>query len=244
MSNEIDRRKFLKASSATILGAAGATAATGTAAAHSVGTAAYTTDNLNIRSGVGLENDVIYTAEKYTGLYVEDGPWNEDGYTWWRVRVNGDSDNGRFEGYCVERYTAHADFSFPATGYVSSTYYDSRSSGQHNAVDVANDTGTPVVAARAGTAYTYWGDACGNYVVVDHGGGYETIYCHLNDFSVSDGQWVDRHEQIGLMGSTGHSTGPHVHFEVNYNGDEVFVTGDQGEEVYARSGMPKNYSGI
>ncbi|WP_266079175.1 M23 family metallopeptidase [Haladaptatus caseinilyticus] len=244
MGNKLTRRQILKGTGAAILGTAGVTATTNTAAAHTIGTASYTTDNLNVRSGVGTENSVVATAEKYTGMHTVDGPWNEDGYTWWEVETNGDSDNGRVRGYAVEQYQAHADFSFPATGYVSSDY-GQRSSGFHGGVDIANDTGTYIYSSRAGTAYTrYEAGGCGNYIVIDHGGGYETLYCHLNDFAVSNGEYVGRHEHIGYMGSTGNSTGPHVHFEVNYNNEEQFVTGDQGEEVYAKSGMPKNYSGI
>jgi murein DD-endopeptidase MepM/ murein hydrolase activator NlpD len=244
MIENLNRRRFMTGAATAAASVAVPVTMSGTASALSIGSSVYTTANLNVRTGPGLENGVIATAEKYTGMYIKDGPWDEDGYRWWRVRVCGDANNGNFEGYSVEKFMDSADISFPVTGVITSPY-GSRGSGFHGAVDIANSTGTPIYAARAGTATTlYEASGCGNYVVIDHGAGYQTLYCHMSGFTVADGDYVGRYEQIGTIGSTGNASGPHVHFEVNRYGNEQFVTGDDGEETTAFAGMPKNYDGL
>ncbi|HRC62551.1 MAG TPA: M23 family metallopeptidase [Dehalococcoidia bacterium] len=82
----------------------------------------------------------------------------------------------------------------------------------------------PVVASRAGQVVFVGGDPCcsyGLYVIIRHDGEYETRYAHLSQFSVQLGQWVDAGQQIGISGSTGRSTGAHLHFEVIYNGSVI-----------------------
>ncbi len=84
--------------------------------------------------------------------------------------------------------------------------------------------GTPVeiVAADSGIAYTYrMGSGYGNLVIVDHGGGIATVYAHCHNFLVADGTAVVRGEPIAIVGSTGQSTGPHLHFEIRINGERV-----------------------
>lgn len=79
----------------------------------------------------------------------------------------------------------------------------------------------PVVASRSGQVVFVGGDPCcsyGLYIIIRHDGEYETRYAHLSQFSVQLGQWVDAGQQIGISGSTGRSTGAHLHFEVIYNG--------------------------
>ncbi len=95
------------------------------------------------------------------------------------------------------------------------------------------------------TAYrAYEEGGCGNYIYIDHEDGYRTLYCHLQGFSVSHGEYVERNQQVGTMGSSGHSSGPHVHFEVNRNGSEVYVAGNTGDEVHSESGVAKNYADL
>lgn len=91
------------------------------------------------------------------------------------------------------------------------------------AVDLnrTDDLGDPVVASAGGTVITVrdLGDTSyGKYVVVDHGGGWTTYYAHLNSFSVSVGQTVSRGSKLGTVGSSGGSTGPHLHYEQRLNG--------------------------
>lgn len=89
----------------------------------------------------------------------------------------------------------------------------------HGGTDIAAPYGTPIVAANDGVViYAGWHYSYGNYVIVDHGGGIATLYGHSSKLLVSKGQAVSRGEKIALVGSTGYSTGNHLHFEVRING--------------------------
>lgn len=79
--------------------------------------------------------------------------------------------------------------------------------------------GTPVLASASGTAYRYYeANGAGNYVVIDHGGGWKTYYFHLSSYAISHGQGVAQGQTIGYTGSTGNSSGAHIHYEQLYNG--------------------------
>jgi len=85
--------------------------------------------------------------------------------------------------------------------------------------DGGTTAGTPVLASAAGTAYRRnEPGGAGLYIVIDHGGGWQTYYFHLQEYSVADGQQVAQGQQIGRTGSTGNSTGAHIHYEQLYNG--------------------------
>jgi murein DD-endopeptidase MepM/ murein hydrolase activator NlpD len=88
----------------------------------------------------------------------------------------------------------------------------------HSGIDLAAPAGTPVLAPGGGVARVGEGGACGIHVVLNHGGGIETLYCHLAGATVADGQQVGAGQRIGSVGSTGFSTGPHLHFEVHRDG--------------------------
>ena len=89
----------------------------------------------------------------------------------------------------------------------------------HAGLDFANDMGDPIVAAASGTVIqTQLRTGYGHTIIIDHGGGWTTLYAHLSGYNVSYGEEVDIGQQIGLIGSTGWSTGPHLHFEVRYQG--------------------------
>jgi len=91
----------------------------------------------------------------------------------------------------------------------------------HSGLDIGAPFGTPVGAADAGVVSLVnfgWGGGYGNYVIVTHGNGYATLYAHLSAITVSANQPVQRGQQIGAEGSTGFSTGPHLHFEIRLNG--------------------------
>lgn len=105
--------------------------------------------------------------------------------------------------------------SWPTVGYRLTQYY----SWRHHAIDVANKTGTPIYACDSGVIEVAgWGRGYGNQIVVDHGGGKKSRYAHLSKFYVKKGQVVKKGEAIAAMGSTGNSTGPHLHFEYIING--------------------------
>lgn len=90
----------------------------------------------------------------------------------------------------------------------------------HIAIDINCPSGTPIYAAESGTVTVIpnRGNGYGNYIIMNHGNGMTTLYGHLSGFAVSNGQYVSRGQQIGYEGSTGWSTGPHLHFEVMVNG--------------------------
>jgi murein DD-endopeptidase MepM/ murein hydrolase activator NlpD len=89
----------------------------------------------------------------------------------------------------------------------------------HGGVDIAADVGTAVAAARGGIVVRVgWGGAYGYHVVLDHGAGWETRYAHLSRIDVREGERLRQGAVVGLVGSTGASTGPHLHFEIRHDG--------------------------
>ena len=138
--------------------------------------------------------------------------------------------------YTPDPTPSSGSYVWPAPGvyYISSDYGDSADRGySHSGVDIARALYSSIVAAASGKRIaTYsgcthtWGKngdcgcggSYGNYVMIDHGNGKWTIYGHLASVNVSEGTTVSAGQQIGTMGSTGHSTGPHLHFECRLNG--------------------------
>lgn len=114
---------------------------------------------------------------------------------------------------------------WPAFGYISSGYGYRRTifgAGQHGGFDIAALYGVPVVATADGTViYAGWDGSYGNMVEIEHSYGWSTIYGHCSKLVVDVGDRVKRGEVVGFVGSTGKSTGPHVHYEVRVNGRTV-----------------------
>lgn len=107
---------------------------------------------------------------------------------------------------------ASGAFVWPTSGKISQRYV-----WYHKGIDIANKAGTPVLAADSGRVIVAgWPDniGYGNRVFIDHGNGFVTVYAHLSRIDVTAGQNVSRGNVIGLIGSTGRSTGPHLHFEI------------------------------
>jgi murein DD-endopeptidase MepM/ murein hydrolase activator NlpD len=112
-------------------------------------------------------------------------------------------------------------FIWPVNGSVVSGY-GMRWGRMHEGIDITASIGTPIWAAAAGTViHAGWLGGYGNLVVVDHGNGLATAYAHASAILVAVGQQVAQGETISLVGSTGNSSGPHLHFEVRVNGIAV-----------------------
>lgn len=90
----------------------------------------------------------------------------------------------------------------------------------HAGEDIGAPSGTPILAADSGMATVIPdnGNGYGNYIMINHGGGRVTLYAHMSSFAISNGATVSQGQVIGYVGSTGNSTGPHLHFEVRVNG--------------------------
>lgn len=116
---------------------------------------------------------------------------------------------------------------WPTNGQVTSSFGWRTSpwgggSELHPGIDIANSMGTPIFATADGVVVqSGWAGGYGNIVQIDHGNGIETIYGHNSRVAVSVGQAVKKGQVISYLGSTGRSTGPHVHYEVRVNGTAV-----------------------
>lgn len=153
---------------------------------------------------------------------------------------SGDStDGGSQGGSYINVPSGGGTYVWPTPGFyfLTSLWNEDRGSYNHGALDIADSgiAGTPVVAAASGTvaissntcSHNYGKDySCGcgggygNYVMIDHGDGKATLYAHMSTVVVSAGDTVSQNQVIGYVGSTGHSTGAHLHFETRYYGEK------------------------
>ena len=118
----------------------------------------------------------------------------------------------------------------PASGRITSGFGSRKSptkgaSSNHQGIDISAPTGTSIVAAAAGeVVIATYSSSAGNYVMISHGGGVYTVYMHASSLLVSQGQSVKKGQTIAKVGSTGYSTGSHLHFGVRVNGSYVNPT--------------------
>jgi len=124
-------------------------------------------------------------------------------------------------------------FSMPLrNGYRLTSTFGQRWGRQHAGLDMAGPVGTPVYATADGTVtFAGWSSGYGRLIKVQHQFGIETRYAHLNAIRVTQGQRVSRGDRIGDMGSSGHSTGPHLHYEIRVGGEPINPT------IYMRAGQ-------
>lgn len=151
-----------------------------------------------IKSANGKSSDEVATGEK---LFIPGARWAR-----------------------ADTAVARASFSrfiWPTKGEISSPF-GWRWGRMHEGVDIANDIGTYVMSARAGRViWAGWRGGYGYAVMIDHGSGYVSLYGHLDDYFVERGQYVRAGQRIASMGNTGNSTGPHLHFEVQKDGQPI-----------------------
>lgn len=166
----------------------------------------------------GMQTDAVETDTKVITKAVDE------------VVVKGSKDGIVEESSSVSKSgsgsSASGSFCWPVpyTHSVSS-YFEWRWGRMHNGIDIASGgiSGQPIVASDGGAVIQAGdkGDGYGNYVIIDHGNGYQTLYGHCSSLAVSYGQHVSQGETIGYVGSTGNSTGPHLHFEIIYNSNKL-----------------------
>ena len=176
-------------------------------------------------ASVQAESDRI--AEEKAQASAEIDQWWKDYYAQLAAQENqqnngsSGSSGGSSGSIGSGGYVSTGNFTWPVPGFtnISCGY----SSG-HKAIDISGGGrtiyGTPIVAADSGKVVTAtYHYSYGNYVMIDHGGGYSTLYAHASSLAVSAGQTVTKGQTIAYVGSTGNSTGPHLHFEVRVNGN-------------------------
>ena len=184
--------------------------------------------------GVGPESIVEWPGNgiDFTNPEVEQGNWivipgGRRAFKQWFVPTIARGQAGVGAAYgpggCSGTYSGAVGtggFIWPAANhYVSGNDYWSG----HLAIDIAAGTGASIWAADSGVVvFAGWSTVgYGNMVMIDHGNGWQTVYGHLNSVGVSCGQSVSQGQKIGTSGSTGNSTGPHLHFETRYDGGFV-----------------------
>lgn len=166
-------------------------------------------------------NKEVYSIEKEEAAYLKDSA---------NLKKQMDALQAEIARICRELSSDNApyvggEFAWPVPGYysISSPYGPRSFDGFHTGVDIAGRGiyGKNVVAANDGKViFVNYGSKSlyGNYIMVDHGGGIVTLYAHLSSVLISYGENVNKGKVIGLVGSTGNSTGPHLHFEVRIHG--------------------------
>jgi murein DD-endopeptidase MepM/ murein hydrolase activator NlpD len=124
---------------------------------------------------------------------------------------------------------SNSKWQIPVSGYTITSPFGMRVhpvygvQRMHNGIDMACAQGTPIYATRAGkvTRTSYQAGGAGNYVSINHLDGFSSVYMHMTHYVVSEGQTVSQGQLIGYVGSTGISTGPHLHFGISYAGTYV-----------------------
>ncbi len=151
-------------------------------------------------------------------------PGGERAFVTWTVRITrSNPGTARIlgQGFCgtiMDGAVGGGSFVWP-TRIQTLSGFDYSPSTNHFGIDVAGRTGDPLVASDNGViVYAGWNDwGYGNVVVIDHGNGWQTLYAHMSVIAVGCGQSVYQGGQIGTLGSTGNSTGPHLHFEMMHD---------------------------
>jgi murein DD-endopeptidase MepM/ murein hydrolase activator NlpD len=154
--------------------------------------------------------------EQLGGLYAHEGSLEDDAQSLIaRIQANSAKAGVAALG------TSSAGYIWPLNGAITS-YYGPRWGSMHTGIDIDGTSGQPIVASKAGTVImaSYY-SGYGNAVIIDHGGGYQTLYGHMSSFASSSGQSVSQGQVIGYVGCTGSCTGDHLHFEVRVNGSPV-----------------------
>ncbi len=138
--------------------------------------------------------------------------------------------SGFYENYLKEinKSLANIPLGMPFTGRITSSFghrtnpFGGYSVETHRGMDIKGPMGAPVKSmAKGKVTFSGWKGGYGNCIILEHGSGFETLYGHLSKVMVKRGQKIDIGQQIGNIGSTGRSTGPHLHYEVHQHGKRI-----------------------
>lgn len=131
-------------------------------------------------------------------------------------------DTTKFRNDSFRASSAAVEFYMPIEGRISSQYGVNRRTHRHQGLDIAAAPGTPIYAAASGRVVCAdWKNGYGKMVLIEHADGRLTRYAHASQLLVSCGDMVEVGQEIALVGSTGHSTGPHLHFEILEDGSSL-----------------------
>lgn len=168
-----------------------------------------------IKDGVPGKKEVTAVVKSYNGIDVSTDIKSE------KVLVEPVSKIVAVGTKSLPRTVASGFFRYPLRGYITSRY-GQRWGRLHTGVDIAAPTGSPIYAADGGTViFSGWESGYGYLIKIDHKNGYVTYYGHASKLLVKSGDKVYKGQEVALVGSTGHTTGPHLHFEVRKNGVPV-----------------------
>ena len=174
----------------------------------------YQEANSELSSAKALETA---TKEDYTEILNSFNAMNDEWAKLTNSSAYSDVYIGGYYAWPVPNYY------YISSGYGWRTLYGA--SNWHGGIDIAgsNIYGKPIIASNSGqvTTAAYTNVGYGNYVIIDHGGNQFTVYGHMSSLAVSKGDYVAQGEVIGYVGSTGNSTGPHLHFEIRINGERL-----------------------
>ena len=164
------------------------------------------------QEGKAGQKEVLYTITSESGIRTDKQVTNE-------VVIAEPVDYIEVIGTKVIPSRGTGTFKWPTVGGYISSHMGARWGAYHRGIDIARPSNYTIKAADNGVVtFTGWDGSYGNKIVINHNNGYETVYAHLSSIGVSVGQVVAQGSKIGVMGSTGNSTGTHLHFEVHKNG--------------------------
>ncbi|MEG1256296.1 M23 family metallopeptidase, partial [Clostridium sp.] len=127
----------------------------------------------------------------------------------------------------------HNSMTTPVSGILTSTFGEQRNGYNHKGIDLAADSGTSIQAALDGkVSFSGVEKGYGNVVIIDHKNNLQTVYAHCSKLNVSVGEWVSTGQVIAEVGSTGDSTGPHLHFEIKVDGNNINPLEYNGSNEY------------
>lgn len=156
---------------------------------------------------------VVSAAVPKTSITLSEASENSETVTVFEYTADSDSDVSESDNSVVPA------FANPADGVLTSSF-GKRNGRQHTGIDIGGSSGSDILASADGIiSYAGRLGGYGNYIVIDHSGGLQTAYGHCSSILVSVGESVKKGQKIAYMGSTGNSTGPHLHFEIKQDSE-------------------------